>query len=393
MTTAPRARHKGRRVAVGLVFALVAIAASLLTAWFLTREPSGPIVALVPTGDGRVILLRRGYEERGYVHLMLSSENLMQWSEALFGVEGLDTAGDEPTVQVVGDRVYVRAREARGHSELHVFTLDEGRFLWRGGRPTEEAPDGLPRFGEQTLFVGDEVVWLVHGGAEYDDRAPGPQVIALDLEGEELARVSLEVGEPGQATADAAMFGDALYVLTEDGVVHRVSSSGEVTQVGVGMAGLCATGGALVIGHRRWVPGQPSGEAGLEIGPMRGCDPDGGRVVAITLGDEVAVQRVEDGAFVGGVPLAGLSPEGLESAGRFDRYVRLGDSVWDTTDGSVVEGEGEVVPGGWMVSGDTVRRIGGGEKRLPGLQAVRDDGERVWAHDGQDVVVWRRDAF
>ena len=134
-------RMPGKIVALGfgVIMALVFIAA--LVTWYLRKDPHGSILAQAPLDGRDLILLRRGYEERGYIHLVrwnLEEERKI-WSEALFGVE------EDPALTISENVILVRAREARGHAEIHAFD-HQGNFLWRAARSTYEKPQGNSRF-------------------------------------------------------------------------------------------------------------------------------------------------------------------------------------------------------------------------------------------------------
>ena len=199
----------GQRFVLGFVAFVVVAVVGAITIWFLRKDPHGPVIAQVEHG-GATYMLRQGYEERGYVHLMRVEQGEPVWSEALYGIEA------DPALTVTGNRVLVRAREARGHAELHAFDLD-GEFVWRGGRNQHESPEGNPAFCDHPLWVRDGVVFYVH--------ASGPrEVIVLDLEsGEERARVEIPAGEGPRS---AAIIEGGLEIDGGDGVRSIVGIDG-----------------------------------------------------------------------------------------------------------------------------------------------------------------------
>ena len=205
----------GRRFVLGFVLFIALAVAGAITMWWTRKDPHGPVIARVAVEEGAVVL-RQGYEERGYVHVMrVDSADETTWSEALYGLE------DDPALTVAGDRVLVRAREARGHAELHAFDLDEGTFAWRGGRNRHEAPEGNPTFSEHPLWVAGEVVFYVHAS---DPR----ELIVLDLDsGEERARVELPAGEGERS---ASIVDGGLAIASGDGVRRIVDPSGNVEE-------------------------------------------------------------------------------------------------------------------------------------------------------------------
>lgn len=203
----------GRRFVIAFVIFIALAVGGAISMWFLRKDPHGPIEARVPVGED-TIMLRHGYEERGYVHLMrVGPDDETRWSEALYGIE------DDPALTLAGEHVLVRAREARGHAELHAFDAAYGTFAWRGGRNRFESPDGNPTFAEHPLWLQDGNVFYVHAS---DPR----EVIVLDVaSGEERARVELPAGE-GERSAELVEGG--LQIDTGDGVRRLVDASGHV---------------------------------------------------------------------------------------------------------------------------------------------------------------------
>jgi hypothetical protein len=280
---APKKRVRGPFVVLGLAIVILSVFGFAFGMWWSQREPRGPILAAAALGNGDVALLRRGFEERGYVHLTVEHGGTQRWSEALFGVP------EDPSITRFGDHVVLRAREARGHVEIHAFEVSTGKFGWRGGRATRENarenPSGLPAFATQSLLPAGDRLFVLHGG-------PRPEVVVLDGEGTELGRVELEgsIGSAGSAAdgatrsagsaadgatrsagsaadgatrsagsaADgseserrAAIFGEVLLIATGDGRLREVDSDGQVRDLGPIPHGWCATNDTLYLGDPR----------------------------------------------------------------------------------------------------------------------------------------------
>ena len=90
----------GRRFVFGFVLFLAIAVGGAITMWFMRKDPHGPVIARVALGQD-AILLRQGYEERGYIHLMrVDPEGETRWSEALYGIE------PDPALTVTETRVF-----------------------------------------------------------------------------------------------------------------------------------------------------------------------------------------------------------------------------------------------------------------------------------------------
>lgn len=390
-------RRSGRVAACGLMLGVLVLAVSALSAWYFTREPDGPILLVVPAGED-AILLRRGYEQRGYVHLVRWSPTRgMVWSEALFGIEfAREDDVEHLTVRVEGERIFVRAREARGHAELHVFALEDGAFQWRGGEPSAEPPEGRAPFGdapEARLVFGEDHVWVVHGVHEGQ-----VEVVALTREGEQVARVALPVDD-GQAieasVEDAYANGGVLWVLTRDGQLRTVSSSGRVDARLRGAEGLCRVGRYVFASNAEELhrfggdyaivsPAEAERSAFRPI-PARvlGCNRDHTAAILETPGHEVALQREDGGAVFRGATPARV--------GRFGAFAKIGALVFATEgeEPRVVDLPGEVV-GDVVVDGALVQ-VDVAKRSLPDLLGVATGADRVFVHDGEDVHAWTLD--
>lgn len=247
---APKKRVRGPFVVLGLAIVILSVFGFAFGMWWSQREPRGPILAAAALGNGDVALLRRGFEERGYVHLTVEHGDTQRWSEALFGVP------EDPSITRFGDHVVLRAREARGHVEIHAFEVSTGKFGWRGGRATRENarenPSGLPAFAAQSLLAVGDRLFVLHGG-------PRPEVVVLDGEGTELGRVELEGADSGERRA--AVFGEVLLIATGDGRLREVDGTAAspsrpgqrptVRDLGPIPHGWCATNDTLYLGDPR----------------------------------------------------------------------------------------------------------------------------------------------
>lgn len=237
---APKKRVRGPFVVLGLAIVILSVFGFAFGMWWSQREPRGPILAAAALGNGDVALLRRGFEERGYVHLTVEHGGTQRWSEALFGVP------EDPSITRFGDHVVLRAREARGHVEIHAFEVSTGKFGWRGGRATRENarenPSGLPAFATQSLLPAGDRLFVLHGG-------PRPEVVVLDGEGTELGRMELEGSERDERRA--AIFGAVLLIATGDGRLREVDGTAQVRDLGPIPHGWCATNDTLYLGDPR----------------------------------------------------------------------------------------------------------------------------------------------
>ena len=203
------------------VFGLVlfGMATFALVMFWLRKDPYGPILAVAPVDEHRAMVLRRGYEERGYIHLVLLDieSGTQAWSEALFGVQ------PRAVLVVDGDEVFVRAREARGHAELHAFSVEDGEFRWRGEPPADEPPEGFPVAEAFPLIVGEDVVYDLHGSDSLRILEFGR------ADGETRAQLSLELAAAPVFTRLAE--GDHLEIALADGSGVVVDPVGVATPV------------------------------------------------------------------------------------------------------------------------------------------------------------------
>ncbi|HJL26662.1 MAG TPA: hypothetical protein RMH80_30870 [Polyangiaceae bacterium LLY-WYZ-15_(1-7)] len=377
--SAPRGRVRGRFVAFGLLLLIGSLVTFALSMWFANREPDGPLMAVAPSGAGVAYTLRRGFEERGYVHLVREREDGAQdWSEALFGV------AEEPGLVADEGGVYLLAREARGYAEGHAFAPD-GPFRWRGGRGTYETPDenpeGLPPFGPRPLRLGEDELFVLLGGEPVE-------VIALALEdGEERARVELPTGD---APRGAAVVAGTLWIAPGDGGLYRLEA-GEAERVASTDHGWCATGRAVYAGDARgfrlWTDGGVATHGDGAPIHLLGCGRDGGDdLLAIrTPAGELALQRVRDHAPVGGRPLP-VAEASLPAARPFgfDGLLPTAEGLFDGRGVRVAAGafDAALALAGGHVSRDGARlwRVGSDEAvSLPGLRGAASDGAKVWA--------------
>ncbi|MEM9862630.1 MAG: PQQ-binding-like beta-propeller repeat protein [Myxococcota bacterium] len=210
-------RRSGKSLAVALGCGLPLIAAGAVALWYVGKDPSGPISAVVGVSQNEVVVLRRGFEERGYTHLVSMRDDDVVWTEALFGVQ------DPPTLASDGERVFVRLFEARGNASVHAFHVETGEFLWRGADPEDVRGEGVA-LEVRSLFASEAVYQL--------DRLPGDEarveVLTLDpATGEERGREVLD-GVP-----DAAFMHDGELHVGVAGAFVRVDRAGEVHALSV----------------------------------------------------------------------------------------------------------------------------------------------------------------
>ncbi len=186
---APASRGvSGKRFVPGCALALLAVVGLTFFQWFRGREPHGPIFAAVPAPDGGAVLVRRGYEERGYPHLVVRGPEGLRWSEPLFGLQDGD-AHREDGLLVREGVVFLRAREARGHAQLHACPSLLGPRRWRAPPPPRWAPPPPPPFRGRPLHAAEDVVFDLHG-------ADPVEVMILDAaSGEVRSRVEIPGGE------------------------------------------------------------------------------------------------------------------------------------------------------------------------------------------------------
>jgi hypothetical protein len=403
---APKKRVRGPFVVLGLVTVILSVFGFAFGMWWSQREPRGPILAAAALGNGDVALLRRGFEERGYVHLTVEHGDAQRWSEALFGVP------DDPSITRFGDHVVLRAREARGHVEIHAFEVHTGKFGWRGGRATRENarenPSGLPAFAAQSLLPVGDRLFVLHGGAR-------PEVVVLDGEGTELGRVELDgaLGSAGSAADGseagerrAAIFGEVLLIATGDGRLREVDARVQspdrptVRDLGPIPHGWCATNDALYLGDPRGLAvRRANDDAPVVLGdgfPItvlacanRPSNTDETWLVTVAPSGEEALQRVgtRDGAP------ALLGGHALPAIGRDLRLV--GDRLIATSEGrvrlfslgqSAVTAEVEDARAIELVGSDAVALVGD-RVRLGAHEAVVPGARGLLADDAH-VIVW-----
>ena len=420
-TPAPKKRVRGPFVVLGLATVILSVFGFAFGMWWSQREPRGPILAAAALGNGEVALLRRGFEERGYVHLTVEHGDTQRWSEALFGVP------EDPSITRFGDHVVLRAREARGHVEIHAFEVSTGKFGWRGGRATrenaQENPSGLPGFAAQSLLAVGDRLFVLHGG-------PRPEVVVLDGEGTELGRVELgAIGSAGSAAdgamgsagsaADGAMgsagsaadgsergdrraaiFGEVLLIATGDGRLREVDGTAQVRDLGPIPHGWCATNDTLYLGDPRGLAvRRANDDAPIVLGdgfPItvlacadRPSNADETWLVTVAPSGEEALQRVgmRDGspALLGGHALPAVGRDlrlvGDRLIATSDDHVRLFSLGESAVTAEVEDARAIELFGSDAVTlvGDRVR-LGTHEAVVPGARGlVTDD-----AH----VIVW-----
>ena len=184
-------RFSGRVVAIGLASILAIGVTTAVTMWHLGKDPHGPIIAVAGIDADNAAVLRRGYEERGYVHLLSTNrEGDVAWSGALFGLQ-------EPEVVAVGGgRVFVRVTEARGNPSVHAFDAETGQHAWSLQAAREGNPITPP---VPPLHARGEVLW------EISDREP-MIVSVIRTDGDLIERLEfMPSSEPDAFLVDAGL--------------------------------------------------------------------------------------------------------------------------------------------------------------------------------------------
>jgi hypothetical protein len=312
---------------------------------------------------------------------------------------------EDPSITRFGDHVVLRAREARGHVEIHAFEVSTGKFGWRGGRATRENatenPSGLPAFATHSLLPAGDRLFVLHGG-------PRPEVVVLDGEGTELGRVELEGADSGERRA--AVFGEVVLIATGDGRLREVDGTAAspsrpgqrptVRDLGPIPHGWCATNDTLYLGDPRGLAvHRPNDETPTVLGdgfPItvlacsnRPSNTGETWLVTIAPSGEEALQRV--GVRDGSVVL--LGGHALPAIGRDLRLV--GDRLIATSEDrvrlfalgeSAVTAEVEDARAIELVGSDTVT-LTGDRVRLGSHEAVVP-GARGLLTDDAHVIVW-----
>ncbi|MFO0696123.1 MAG: hypothetical protein U0230_21345 [Polyangiales bacterium] len=147
----PPKRRRGPLVVFVFVSLIATVVATALGFWWRGREPMGPVLRLVGLDDHTVVVVRKGYRQRDYVHLTVRDlrSGEQRWKMALWNV--LEYA--DPLVR--GDLVMLRVREQFGKPETHSFRLSTGQFVWRAGkveRGPRETVRGASVLGSRLLF-------------------------------------------------------------------------------------------------------------------------------------------------------------------------------------------------------------------------------------------------
>jgi hypothetical protein len=209
--TSPTAnRYNGRKVAIGLASILAIGVTTAVTLWHLGKDPKGPIIAIAGIDAENAAVLRRGYEERGYIHLLsLNRDGDVRWSGALFGLQ-------EPEVLAVSEgRVFVRVTEARGNPAMHAFDATTGQHAWS----IDSARQGNPIAPPVPPLHAREVVW------EIADRDP-MIVSVISVDGDLIGRLEYMPSE----TPDAFLVDAGLALSTQDGWVV-IASDGSAREL------------------------------------------------------------------------------------------------------------------------------------------------------------------
>ncbi|MEM9074494.1 MAG: hypothetical protein AAGE52_38725 [Myxococcota bacterium] len=377
-------RVSGKLVGCGLPLVLLAIATTAVVTWFVRKDPHGPILDVVPIEDD-LMVLRRGYAERGYVHLVRYDPDTREqvWSEALYGID------DEPALTVVDDRVLLRAREARGHAEVHVFS-GAGEFQWRGARAQTEAPEGNPAFSRRPLWVDGETVFVAH----VHDKA---EVIVLSLaDGSETARAEMPTGSGSRS---AALYDGGLAIAGGDGMLRHVSATGEVKDLASSADGWCVVDGSLVAGTPHALVRLDAGEEPQVVRHQPAAVAACASSQVVLAGDAPQVLNAETGEVLGTLQGVALSQTANHVV---DRYLPVHAGLIDLQslsavdlhgiDGRGMEIEMALHPqdfGSFAVarSGETLLQLDSEQRvRVPGLRGIRGDTQVLWAWN-QDRVL------
>lgn len=217
----PRPRIAGRKVALGLVSAIGLVVATAITVWWNTREPDGPIGSIAAVSDDAVIIVRRGFSQRDYVHIVSRDlrQHAQRWSIALFSTQ----PGARPSI--ADGRVALRVRDARGRPEIHAFDIAEGRFAFRAAA-VDPVPDA--RLTSDEAVLGHRLA-LAYG-------APIARLFSIDARS---GRVEGERSLPqGTHAVRVALTAAAIFVEQPDGHVARTSFDAATTD-DLGAGSLC----------------------------------------------------------------------------------------------------------------------------------------------------------
>ncbi len=374
-------RFSGRAVGCGFALLLVLAAGGAILTWHLRKDPHGPILAVAPLGQDLAVL-RRGYAERGYVHLLRWAPDTRRplWSEPLFGVE------PAPALTVSDDTILLRAREARGHGEVHAFD-GEGGFRWRGGRARQEAPDGNPAFSAHPLALVGGVVFVPHASD------PVEVVLLTVADGAEAARVELPAGEAERALIP---FGDGIVLTSGDEVLRAIDRRGALRDLGSAAGGWCVLAGQLYVGTTHGLLRLRAGAAEAErvlpgeaaVVACGGNDAD-----RLLLADGRVLELGPDAPQERGV-VEGLRarPTGQRVGGRF---LVIQGALLDLDTPAVVPLEGvdlrsaEVVAdspeGPVLRSGETLVQLATHRRaKVPGLRGARAGAQALWVWTDDD---------
>ena len=193
----------GKKLAVGLVLALVVIIGALLFGYIEGRTLRGDILVELPippstdTSSER-LLIRRGFDQRRHLFMLRERDGEELWPErrVLYALQ----EGTQPVI--AGGLVLVRTRRSSGLHETHAFDVATGEYKWSSATP-------LPPFdatgGAGPTFVLDGVVTEVYLGD------PG-EIIGVSLaDGEERYRQSVRVPEGAEVT----LVGQRLQIATD----------------------------------------------------------------------------------------------------------------------------------------------------------------------------------
>ena len=184
----------GKKLAVGVVVALVGTIAALILGYVKGRTLRGEILVELPippstSTEHERVLIRRGFDQRRHLFLLRERDGEEVWRErrVLYGLQ----EGTTPLIS--GDVLLIRTRRSSGLHETHAFGVDDGIYRWSGATPVRPL-DGTGAPGRTFARAG--VVTEVYQGD------PGELIgVTLD-EGREVYRQSLRIPDGNAVTLE-----------------------------------------------------------------------------------------------------------------------------------------------------------------------------------------------
>jgi len=135
VTAATPKRISGPIVAIALVLAITGAIAFAIYRSLTVRWPTGDVLAFRAVDGERALVLREGQDGVFAADLVLEDRTTgPQWRKGIYGLQARDGS---PLLSASDDVVLVRATDAEGSAETHLFGLEDGDF--RGRRATGEA--------------------------------------------------------------------------------------------------------------------------------------------------------------------------------------------------------------------------------------------------------------